>query len=189
MPQIAPDTWRVGYEFSWYREYQDGRIEYQFDPGTGQQMCWGQETPKGLERVGWLPMTPDLAAKIRSSGETGYPVHAFPVAIKVNPGDRLICARDCTILDGSLITCKVCGFEFRTLDQPNICPDCGTEVARRCEGALKTVRECEGCTKQCSAEVVSPFIARPDRREDAVYILGIEGRYEQKFNSRGMITE
>lgn len=116
-------------------------------------------------RFGWLPMTPDLAAKIRAYGEIGAPVSVPPVSIEVRPGEVPIKYRDCEVIHGLLVTCKGCGFKFRALKTPETCPKCKAEAKWK------------------------PFNVAPAAWEDAVYAIGIEGRYLVKITPHGIIVE
>jgi len=189
MPRIGKDLWKVGLSFFWYREYQDGRIEQEFDLDTGQIRLWGSETPNDLKRVGWLPMTADLAQKIRAYGEIGIPTQAQSVLIDLKPREELSCFKDCTVLQGFRVTCKACGATYHALADPDICPRCGAKPAWRCEkcGQLQDTETCPNCNQISRA--VTPFVKHPDAWEDVVYVLGINGRFLIKFNSNSLVVE
>lgn len=165
MPQIAPNTWKVAHSFYWFRKFADGRVEFEFNPEDGSPTKWGKTTPDGIVRCGWLPMTPDLAAKIRSYGEFGLPVSMAPLAIDIKPGEVLQRWRDCDVIHGLQVTCKNCGVKFRALKLPRVCPKCKAEAAW------------------------NPFHVVPAAWEDAVYALGIEGRYLIKMTPHGITIE
>lgn len=189
MPQIGPDTWKVALEFFWYREFEDGRIEQEFDLGSGQPRLWGPKTPPGLRRVGWLPMTSDLAGKIRSFGEIGRPTSAPSVLINLKPDEKLICLKDCAIIKGYRVFCKVCGAVFREFGGPEVCPTCGARAAWRCDNCrkLQDTEICPDCGRP--GHRIIPFDSCPDAWEDVAYLLGIEGKFLLKFNSKGLIVE
>ncbi len=165
MPQIAPNTWKVAESFNWFRRYRDGMVEYHFDPEDGHVTKWGEDTPDGIVRCGWLPMTPDLAAKIRSHGEFGLPVSVPPVSIDIKPGEVLELWRDCEVIHGIEVTCKACGVKFRAVELPKVCPKCKAEADWK------------------------PFTFVPAAWESAVYAIGIEGRYLLKMTPHGITVE
>ncbi len=189
MPQIGPDLWKVGLEYFWYREYQDGRTEQEFDLETGQIRLWGPATPPGLKRVGWLPMTPDLAQKIQACGEIGYPTQAPSVLIDLKPGEELICFKDCTVIKGYQVICKACGFKYRTMGESGVCPSCGVTSGWKCDkcGHLGDSQVCPDCSTP--GRLITPFRKRPDSWESVTYFLGIQGKFQIKFNSKGLVVE
>jgi predicted RNA-binding Zn-ribbon protein involved in translation (DUF1610 family) len=138
LPQIAPDTWKVELTFFWCRQYLDGRLEYEFDLETGEKIPWGTTTPTDLLRVGWLPMTPDLAQKIAKFGEIGHPIKAQRVFIDVHPGEIVQAFRDCSIIKGNQYTCSHCGQSFVSPDHPPKCRVCGIEEVWTCQDCGKS---------------------------------------------------
>lgn len=170
MPQIGPDLWKVALSFFWWRQYQDGRIEQEFDPLTGAIQLWG-ETPTCLKRAGWVPVTADLARKMTSQGEFGIPTHSPSILIDIKPGDELEIFKDCQVIIGKRVTCKACGGVFRSMGKPTTCPKC----------------EAEACT--IDGREINPFLSVPDKWEEVVYNLGIKGKFSMKFNSTGLIVE
>lgn len=163
MPQIAPGVWKSASSFFWFRLFDDGREEFEFDPRTGNPAEWGKETPSGIKRFGWLPMTPELADKIRDYDEIGYPVSAPPVAINVQPGEVPVIYKDPSVIKGLQITCSKCKTAIRAMAVPETCPRCGQSLE--------------------TAEVKGIMW------DDVVYGIGIEGRYELKFNARYITVE
>ncbi len=170
MPQIAPNVWKAGYEYFWFRQYEDGRTEYLFNLETGEENLWGAKTPEGLVKVGWLPMTLDLANKIYAHGEFGYPIQDKPHVIALKPGQEPICYRDNAIITGYKVTCKACSAVFRSMSKPSVCPSCGA-----------------GITTLSESRVVNPFILEPAKWDDTAYVLGVKGVFEIRFNSRGLL--
>jgi len=134
MPMIGEDLWKLGLEFYWFREYQDGRTEQEFDSITGKIVLWGQKVPEGLKRAGWLPMSEELAKKIAVHGETGYPVGSDPVIIDLAPDDKLLISKDCAVQYGYKIHCKSCNHEYISLGLPVDCPRCGVSPNWKCSG-------------------------------------------------------
>jgi len=167
MPQIAPGVHKVASSFYWFRKFDDGRVEYQFDPIDGHQTLWGETTPAGIVRAGWLPMTSDLAGKIRAYNEFGSPVSVPPLAIDVGPDDVLQLYRECDVVHGLHVTCRGCGVFFRAMTVPDSCPRCKAE----------------------SAWEPSPFQVKPMVWEDATYFLGIEGRFLVKLHPSCITVE
>lgn len=188
MPQIGPDLWKVALSFFWWRQYQDGRIEQEFDPLTGQIQLWG-ETPTDLKRAGWLPVTADLARKMAAYGEFGTPTQAPSVLIDIKPGEELEIFKDCQVLMGKRVTCKACGEVFHALGHPEACPKCGARVSWRCPkcNQITDQEHCPSC--KVPGRQINPFHSVPDKWEEVVYILGINGKFTMKFNSTGLIAE
>ncbi len=188
MPQIGPDTWKMALEFYWFRIYEDGRVETEFDLDTGQIRLWGPVTPPGLIRVGWQPVTPDLAQKMRAFGEFGKPTHAPPVTINVKPGEEIVIFKDCSVCNYQVV-CKSCGTAYHTMENLEACPQCGAKPCWKCErcGMLRDDETCPDCKEKCRH--ITPFERRPDKWENVVYFLGIKDRFRLLFNSRGVIAE
>lgn len=189
LPQIGPDLWKVALSFFWWRQYEDGRIEQEFDPETGQIRLWGT-TPKNLKRAGWLPVTPDLANKMREHNEFGIPTQSPSVIIELKPGDELEIFKDCSVLDGYRVHCKVCGAVYRTFgERAEHCLNCGTKPAWRCPKCSKLTDNeiCPDCN--LAGQIINPLTRTPDKWEEVVYILGIKGLYRLKFNSQYMVAE
>ena len=186
MPQIAPNVWKAAVSFFWWREYQDGRIEQEFDLSTGQIQLWGSKTPDGLKRAGWLPITPDLARKMRAYGEFGTPTHAPVMWVDLSPGDELIIFKEATVYNVSYV-CKACGQTIREYEKPKSCPNCGAAPSWKCDtcGKLPDVKECPDCKRECRR--ISPIGAESIPWEDVAYHLGIRGKFVQKFNNRQSI--
>ena len=155
----------LGIEFTWYRKFSDGRIEYEFDPETGEPTKWGVETPPNITEAGWLPMTPTLASRIT---ERGVPVIAPAITVRLKPGEVPVVFRDRTHRNGAHVTCKICKKAFLSPEPPTKCPFCGAEPI---EGKA------------------SPFILQQAEWDEAIYEIGVEGKFSQKFNSRMSITE
>jgi len=189
LPQIAPNLWKVGLEFFWCREYENGRVEREFDLDTGQIHFWGSKTPTGLKRAGWLPMTPDLAAKIRACGEFGIPTQSPSVMIDLQPNDELIISKDCAVIRGYLVTCKACNATFRSFGEPDVCPTCGSKPGWKCDacGEIHDISICSRCHRR--GRLIQPFIKRGISWEKVVYLLGIKDKFLLKFNSNGLIVE
>jgi len=188
VPQIAPNLWHTANEFSWCREYQDGRVEHEFDPLTGAPTPWGGKTPDGLRKVSWLPMTPELAVKIRTYGEFGRPTQAATVSAALKLGEEIICFKDCTVLSGYIVQCKACGAAYRSLGEPQTCPHCGVSNSWRCPTCNKLSDDalCSNCNVQCRE--LPAFIVRPGKWENVVYYLGIKGKFCMKFNGKGLVA-
>lgn len=189
MPQIGPDLWKVGLSFFWYREYQDGRIESEFDLDTGEIRLWGAEAPEGLKKVGWLPMTPDLAQKIKVWGEIGYPVQAQAVMITLHSGEVPIIFKDCSVITGLRVTCKVCGSQFQSMARPEVCPQCGAKPAWRCDtcGKLQESEICPDC--QAISRKIMPFAMRSDAWEEVIYNLKILEKFHIRFNNHWLTVD
>ena len=152
----------LGLEFTWYRKFSDGRIEFEFDPETGKPTLWGAETPLGVIEAGWMPMTPPLAGKISpEEGCFGIPARAQIVAVRPKPGEELILDRERKHQTGAHATCEKCGKSFLSSTPPVGCIFCG-------DGRL-SLKQAEW--------------------ETAIYEIGIKGRFMQKFNSMTSITE
>jgi predicted RNA-binding Zn-ribbon protein involved in translation (DUF1610 family) len=186
MPQIAPNVWKVAVSFFWWREYLDGRIEQEFNLETGQIRPWGSKTPDGLKRAGWLPITQDLAHKMRAFGEFGAPSPAPTMLIDLKPGDELQIFKECTVYNVSYV-CKACGCIVRESEKPKSCPNCGAAPTWKCDtcGKLPDINECPDCKRECRR--IDPIKAEPIPWEDVIYFLGIKGKFMQKFNSRQSI--
>ncbi len=186
-------AFKLSVEYFWYRVFDDGRVETEFDLDTGQPTKWGLATPPGLEEVGWRPMTPELLQKIIAFQEFGVVSNrASPVTIKVSPDDDVIIARDGMIIKGALVKCKSCQYVFRSPKQPEICPACGIVPKWKCDTCNElydTVAEsqkCELCGSTC--RVILPFFLTQHAWEEVTYLLGIRGKYLNKFTSNGLIT-
>lgn len=186
MPQIAPDTWKPALEYYWFRVHQDGTIDYEFDLDTGQIHEWGAETPKDLKRAGWLPMTEDLAQKIRVCGEIGKPTASMPVAVNLKPGEELVLFRNNRVINGVHIRCRACQLSFNSMAVPDACPNCDVVPGRRCGREVKTAEDCKDCKKPCDAPLISPFVVQPHKFDETHCILGIKGKFQMKFNSTGL---
>lgn len=165
MPQVGQTEWKAASSFHWYREYEDGRVEFEYDPEDGHLTKWGNEAPTGLKRVGWLPMTSPLAAKITAHGEIGMPVSAPPISINTAPGDDVVIFKDVTVYRGLLVTCKGCNAKFRAMAEPDVCPRCGAEAGW------------------------GSFVSVPVMWEDVIYHLGIKDKFILKFNANGLVAE
>jgi hypothetical protein len=154
-------------EFFWYRVFEDGRIEHEFDLESGAPVMWGKETPPGIKEVGWLPMTADLSAKIAAYGESGQPTRAPPVTCKLHPGEVPIVYRDRMIIRGAHCTCKICGNVFVATAPPKECIFCHAEPT----------------------ETASPLTIQQASWWVQSYVLGIKDRFVQTFDSHGIVTE
>jgi predicted RNA-binding Zn-ribbon protein involved in translation (DUF1610 family) len=189
VPQIAPNTWKVALSFFWYREYLDGRVEQEFDLETGMIRQWGSETPANLKMVGWLPVTPDLAEKMKVCGEIGLSTTAPAMLIPVKPGDVPIIYKDCTVWDGFKVLCGACNSVFRSKGKPKVCPRCGAKPAWRCQkcGKLADAETCPDC--KVTGRLVDPFMVRPEKWEEVEYFLGIRGKFCNRFNASRLITD
>jgi len=183
VPQLAPNVWKVAVSFFWWREYLDGRIEQEFDLDTGQIRPWGSKTPDGLKRAGWLPITPDLAQKMRPHGEFGVPSPAPAMLIDLKPGDELQIFKEATVYKVSYI-CKACGQIVREYEKPKSCPRCGAAPAWKCDtcGELRDDKLCPECGRECRR--INPIKGEHMPWEDVIYYLGIKGKFVQKFNNR-----
>jgi predicted RNA-binding Zn-ribbon protein involved in translation (DUF1610 family) len=187
MPQIGENLWKVALSFYWWRQYQDGRIEQEFDLDTGQIRPWG-ETPANPKRVSWRPVTPDLAQKMQAFGEFGLPTMAPPVTIDLKPGEELIIFKDCVVCDWQVV-CKACQTAYHTLEDLEACPRCGAKPSWKCEkcGKLLDGETCPDCGEKC--RYITPFERRADKWEAVTYLLGIKDKFLLKFNSHGLIAE
>lgn len=172
MPRIDKDTWKAGHEYYWFREYSDGHTEYQFDPETGQETLWGPKTPEGLVKAGWIPINPDIARKIAAYGEFGYPIQDKPHIVNLSQGDEIIMFRECTIVRGSQVTCKLCGQVFLAMGEPGECARCG---------AVPVVLD-DGITSD-------PFSKRPASWEEVNYHIGVKGKFELRFNCNQLVVQ
>lgn len=189
MPQIGPDLWKVALSYYWWRQYIDGRVEQEFDLDTGRIRPWGSN-PEGLKRVGWLPVSPDLASKMRAYGEFGIPTQSPSIIIELKPGEDLEIFKDCTVLDGYQVHCKACGAIYRSFGEQGAgCLYCGATPSWRCPKCDKLADKetCPDCN--LTGRIIDPLERTPDKWEDIVYILGIRGLYRLKFNSRGLLVE
>jgi hypothetical protein len=155
-------------EFTWYRKYRDGRVEFEFDPQTGAATMWGKEAPDGLIEFGWMPMTISLARLIAAYGEVGVPNDCQLVSVKLRPGEIPVIYRDRQSAKGALVECKCCQGVFRTTKPPVKCPFC--EVTPESGDP-------------------DPFKKQQAAWEEATYVIGISGRFTQTFNRAGMVTE
>lgn len=130
MPRIGPNLWKMPTMYYWYREYEDGTVEYEFDKTSGRPNLWGT-APDGLVSVGWVPMDYSLSEKISRYGEIGMPPsNALPVCLDVRgvrPEDIVI-YRDCSVIRGMQTTCRGCGQTFYIVDPISECPVCGNAV-------------------------------------------------------------
>ncbi len=189
MPEIGPNLWKTALPYFWYREYLDGRIEMEFDLDTGQIIPWGPKTPEGLKRAGWLPVTQDLAQKMKAYGEFGIPTQSPSVLVALKPGDELIIYKEATVYDGFGVTCKACGGSFRMFSNPDSCPNCGARMGWRCPDCNKIndTEVCPDCKKQ--GRPINPLVSAPYKWEEVTYFLGIKGIFCQKFTGKWMITE
>lgn len=190
MPQIGAGIWKSALAFFWWREYEDGRQEQEYDPLTGQIMPWGPKTPDGLKRAGWLPVSADLANKMKQQGEFGIPNAAPAVIIPVNPGEELIIYKEVTVWEGSRVHCKVCGAVFRShFSPPGPCPSCGAKRMWRCPvcDELSDFEICRKCLMH--GDLIDPFESRPDKWGEVEYFLGIEGKFCNRFTQARLITE
>lgn len=157
----------LGIEYTWYRRLSDGRVEFEFDPETGEERLWG-ETPTNITEVGWIPMNPDLAQKMAVHGNTGVPITSLVMAIKVKPGEEPIVFRDRELRRGAHVTCKICNKSFLSTEPPKACVFCEAEPE-------------EGKN--------SPFILQQAEWEQAVYEIGVKGRFVQRFNSQVSVSQ
>lgn len=126
MPRIGVNLWKLPTIYFWYREYQDGAIEYEFDPDTGEPCMWGK-TPDGLASIGWLPMNYDLSQKIAKYGEIGIPPTSSNAVFLDVAGvdkDEIVIFRDCTVVRGLQILCPSCRQVFYSGDHLTTCPIC-----------------------------------------------------------------
>ena len=189
MPQIRENLWKSALAFFWWREYEDGRQEQEYDPLTGQIMAWGPKTPDGLKRAGWLPVSADLAAKMKQQGEFGIPNAAPAVIIPVNPGEELIIYKEVTVWEGSRVHCKVCGAVFRSRGAAPACPSCGAKPAWRCSkcGELSETETCSKC--QVPGQLINPFESWPEKWDEVEYFLGVKGKFVNRFTQARLITE
>ncbi len=188
MPEIMSNLWKTSVSYFWVREYLDGRIETEFDLDTGQIRPWGPKTPEGLKRAGWLPVTQDLAKKMKDFGEFGIPTQSPSILVSLNPGDKLIIYKDCAVIQGFRGICKACGGAFRMFEESGSCPNCGARKSWRCPDCNKIndTIVCPDCKK--TGKEINPLELAPDTWEEVMYVLGIEGVFCQRFNSQGMIT-
>ena len=179
----------MGLSFYWWREYQDGRIEQEFNLDTGKIMPWGSKTPDGLKKVAWMPVTPDLAQKMRSCGEFGIPTQAPSVELPVHPGEEPVVFKECTVWSGFNVHCKACGLAFKSKGLPQDCPECGAKPAWRCMKctALSDTDICHVCN--VPGRSINPFETSPVKWEEGEYFLGIKGKFVNHFNTTRMITE
>lgn len=187
MPQIAPNLWKVAAHFFWWREYLDGRIEREFDLETGQIRPWGSETPKGLRRAGWQPITSDLSKKMwLTSKEFGLISEAPAMLVDLKPEDELVIFKEATIYKVSY-TCKACGQIIQACEKPAACPRCGVAPAWKCDtcGKLQDTKHCPACKRECRR--IDPIQPVPGPWEDVTYHLGIKGKFVQKFNCKQSI--
>jgi len=189
MPEIGPDLWKMALSFYWFREYGDGRVEMEFDLETGQIRPWGPKTPEGLIRAGWLPVSQDLAQKMKAYGEFGIPTQSPSIMVSPKPGDELEIFKDCSVLEGSRVSCKLCGSSFRAFGKLDSCPQCGAREGWRCPecGNITDTAVCPDCKKM--GRPINPLESTPEKWEEVVYILGIKGIFRNRLNSRGLITE
>ena len=189
MPEIAPNRWKAALSFFWWREYRDGRQEQEFDLLTGQISPWGPKTPEGLAKVGWLPVTPDLARKMGAYGEYGMPTQSQAVILPLADGEEPIIYKEVTVWEGSQFHCKACSAVFRSKGQTANCPVCGAKAAWRCPKCdlMWDTETCPDCNAQCRP--VDPFERRPARWEETEYFLGVKGKFCNRFNTSRLITE
>jgi predicted RNA-binding Zn-ribbon protein involved in translation (DUF1610 family) len=183
MPQIAPNVWKTAVSFFWWREYQDGRIEQEFDLTTGQIRPWGNKTPEGLKKAGWLPITSDLAALMSPHGEFGKPTQAPAMVVDLKPGDELQIFKECTVYDVSHI-CRACGNIMQEYEKPSSCSRCGAAASWKCDacGKLPDTKICPDCKTECRR--IDPIVSRQLKWEEVTYHIGIKGKFMQKFNSK-----
>lgn len=189
MPEIAPNVWKMTHTFYWIREYHNGTIEREFDLDTGTIRKWGSKTPEGLKKIGWMPVTPDLAAKMLAFGEYGRASSMQSVKICLAPGDEPIIYQDKAVLHGMLYHCKVCGAEFNVFGKTDVCPACGATVMWRCPacGQLSDTEICLTCNMPGLR--LTPFKKTPANFEDITYCLGIKNKFLIKFNEQGITVE
>jgi hypothetical protein len=128
--------------------------------------------PEGLVKAGWIPINPDIARKISAYGEFGYPIQDKPHVVYLSRGDELIMFRECTIVRGSQVTCKLCGQMFLVMGNPGECDKCG---------AAPVVLD-DGVT-------ADPFSKRPASWESVVYSIGIKGKFSLRFNGQGLVAQ
>ena len=187
MPKIGPDLWKTALSFFWWREYADGRVEQEFDLETGQIRPWGS-TPDNLVRAGWIPVTPDLAQKMRAFGEFGTPTQSPQMIISLKPGDELQIFKDIDIKRGYQVHCKSCGATFRSFGLPAGCPYCGAAKSWRCEKCNKILAapSCSDC--KAPTRMIDPLEHAPAEWEEVVYNLGIKGVFEMRFNAIGLLA-
>lgn len=189
MPQIGPDLWKTALSFYWWREFADGRVEQEFDPDTGQIRPWGPDlSPAGIVKAGWLPVSEDLAKKMAAFGEFGTPAQSPSISVALKPGDGLEIFKDCQVLEGMRVHCKVCNATFRSFGVPDGCPLCGAQVSWRCPKCDKiTTYRCPSCNVLCRK--IDPLETAPDKWEEVIYNLGIKGSFMMRFNSRGLLAQ
>jgi predicted RNA-binding Zn-ribbon protein involved in translation (DUF1610 family) len=195
VPQIGAGIWKSALAFFWWREYEDGRQEQEYDPLAGQIMPWGPKTPDGLKRAGWLPVSADLANKMKQQGEFGIPNAAPAVIIPVNPGEELIIYKEVTVWEGSRVHCKVCGAVFRSKGAVTACPSCGAKPAWRCTvcNKLSDTEFCQDCRKpfefQEVGQIINPLESWPEKWDEVEYFLGVKGKFVNRFTQARLITE
>lgn len=189
MPEIGPNRWKAALSFFWWREYRDGRTEQEFDPLTGQISPWGPKTPEGLARVGWLPVTPDLAQKMKSYGEYGIPTQSLAVILPLARDEEPIIYKETTVWDGLQVHCKACGAVFRSKGKPSVCPVCDAKPAWRCKKCdqLQDIESCPSCGSP--GHIINPFEIQPAKWEETEYFLGVMGKFCNRFNTSRLITE
>jgi predicted RNA-binding Zn-ribbon protein involved in translation (DUF1610 family) len=189
MPQIGPDLWKSANSYFWYREYQDGRIEREFDLLTGHVNQWGGKMPEGLRVVGWLPVTPDLAQKMKAFGEFGIPTAGPSIFTRVLPGEVPIIFKEVTVYQGQRVHCKACGAVFRSESTPQTCPACGASHSWKCAkcGKLLEADTCAECNRP--ARPLNPFETSPEKWDEVEYFIGIEGKFVNRFTASRLITE
>lgn len=184
MPQIAPGQWKMALHYTWYRIYEDGRIEHEIDEATGAMIPWGVKTPEGLTRVGWKPVSPSMAQVMRRIGEYGIPCNGQEFFKNIKPGQEPIIFRENTVYDGHKVTCKVCGATYLSKVSPRTCPKCQAEVAWRCTKCNKLSDKplCK-CGRHLEHRKVSPFEVQPYQWEVGEYTLGVKGEQLMRFTS------
>ncbi len=189
MPQIGPDLWKSANSFFWYREYRDGRIEREFDLLTGRINLWGSKTPEGLKAVGWLPVSLDLAQKMRAHGEFGIPTASPAIFTRVKQGEVPIIHKEVTVYQGQRVHCKACDAVFRSESHPTTCPVCGAAVSWKCPkcGKLLETDTCADCNRP--GRPIDPFETTPDKWDEVEYFVGIQGKFVNRFTVSRLITE
>jgi len=188
-PEIAPNCWKAALSFFWWREYRDGRQEQEFDLLTGQISPWGPKTPDGLAKVGWLPVTPGLAQKMKSCGEYGIPTQSLAVILPLAEDEEPVIYKETTVWEGSQVHCKACDAVFRSRGPATHCPVCGAKTSWRCPkcGQLQDSEICPDCKVQ--GNPINPLESRPARWDETEYFIGVKGKFCNRFNTSRLITE
>jgi DNA-directed RNA polymerase subunit RPC12/RpoP len=111
----------------WIKIFSSGTALPQFDPETGLQNAWGNDS-KQLAKVLLVPFSPELASKVLQHGIAALATTDPVVEFVVQPTDTNIEAGlspDLSIYDP--FECDICGTEFPHNDPTKYaqCPQCG----------------------------------------------------------------